>query len=155
MLKVDKIFSNRIKVVIGLVVMLVATAIDFLVGFAFGYNALVSLVAVLGLLSLTNAMFSKIFKQNIGYIEFMAANILGFAMYLYVVSMSGSLGTLFTVAFAVLVFILMWVCEMLLLKGAAPARRILGGLLINVVALLFTAIGIGVVSAVSVIKDML
>ena len=57
------------------------------------------------------------------------------------------------ILFIILVFAAVWICDMYLLYGAGPRRRILGGLIVNIVMIILTTICVSAVSAVSYIMQ--
>ena len=150
----DKI-SNGIKVIIGLILIVVAVITDVAAGYANSYNDIVSIIMTAGMLSLVNALFSKIYKSPLSYILYMAGNMVGLLLYLFVISKYEIIGGLYTSLFAVLVFIVCWLMEMCLISGAGLVKRIWGGLLLNVVTLLATLVSTVVVVTVSVVMSMI
>lgn len=150
----DKI-SNGIKVIIGLILIVAAVITDVAAGYANSYNDIVSIIMTAGMLSLVNALFSKIYKSPLSYILYMAGNMVGLLLYLFVISKYEIIGGLYTSLFAVLVFIVCWLMEMCLISGAGLVKRILGGLLLNVVTLLATLVSTVVVVTVSVVMSMI
>lgn len=149
----DKI-SNGIKVIIGLILIVAAVITDVAAGYANSYNDIVSIIMTAGMLSLVNALFSKIYKSPLSYILYMAGNMVGLLLYLFVISKYEIIGGLYTSLFAVLVFIVCWLMEMCLISGAGLVKRIWGGLLLNVVTLLATLVSTVVVVTVSVVMSM-
>lgn len=143
--KINSVFGNGVKSIIGITFIVAAVIIDVAVGYAYNYNALLAMIACFGVLSLINALFSKIYKIPFSYILFMLVNYVGLFLYLFIVSEYDAIGTLFMVLFSLLVFIALWIFEICIINRAGLARRILGGLLVNVavtISLIITVIGI-------------
>lgn len=153
--KVNDTFSNLIKVIIGLAAIAAAVIIAFVTDFSYDYNAIVSIIAEVGLLSLVNALFSKVYRISFSYPLFMIVNAIGLMLYLFVISKNESIGSLFTILFSFIVFLALWVFEMCILNGAGLSRRILGGLLVNLVVIISILIAAVGMTSISVIKDML
>ncbi len=147
--------GNGIKVVIGLVLIVAAVVIDAVSGFANEYNEIVSVMAAAGMLSFVNALFAKLYKSPLSYILFMAGNIAGLLLYLFVISRYDMIGGLFTGLFSGLVFVVMWLMEMCLITGAGLKKRIFGGLLLNIIVLLAMGISVVAVVAASVVMSMI
>lgn len=152
--KINSVFTTPVKCAIGFVIILCTVIAYILLGFSYSYDALIASLFVLGVFNLVNAVFSAIYRIRISYIPFMIFNAAGFLMYMFVISKYELLGTLFTILFAVLVFVMMWICDMCLLYGAGPRRRILGGLIVNFVMIIMTAVCAAAVSAVSYIMQI-
>lgn len=138
--KINNLFGNGIKTIIGILLIAVSVVIDIAVGFSYNYNALVTILASIGFISLINAVYSKIYKIPLSYILFIVANVAGMFLYLFVISKYEVIGQLFTILFSILVFLALWIFEMCILNGAGLKRRILGGLLVNVTVIVVLAI---------------
>ena len=100
-------------------------------------------------------LFAKLYKSPLSYILFMAGNIAGLLLYLFVISRYDMIGGLFTGLFSGLVFVVMWLMEMCLITGAGLKKRIFGGLLLNIIVLLAMGISVVAVVAASVVMSMI
>lgn len=151
--RINGIFKTPVKLIIGPVVILCAILFHIFSGFAYSNDAAVALLIVFGMYNLVNAMFSAIYKIQISYIPFMVFNAAGFLLYMLVISKYEVIGRLFMILFIALIFVAVWICDMYLLYGAGPKRRILGGLIVNVVMIVLTTVCVAAVSAISYIMQ--
>ena len=108
-------------------------------------------MAVLGLFSIVNTVFSAIYKIKISYFAYMFINTAGYLLYMLVLSKYSVINGLYTGFFLIIVFAALWVCNMCLMYGKGPARRILGGLIVNIFTTLAVLIGTVGITALSVI----
>ncbi len=150
---INSVFKTPVKLIIGLAVIAVTVLVYILSGFSYSNDALIAMLVVFGMFNLVNAMFSAIYKIQISYIPFMVFNAAGFLLYMLVISKYEAIGRLFMILFIILVFAAVWICDMYLLYGAGPRRRILGGLIVNIVMIILTTICVSAVSAVSYIMQ--
>ncbi len=148
---VNMIFSNPVKTLIGIIFIIAAIITDIVCGFSYNYNAAVAIIMSIGLFSLVNVVFSAIYRVGISYIAYMCINIIGYLLYMVVLSRYEYTGTLLTVLFSIIVFLAMWVGNMCLLQGKGPAGRILGGLLINIFTVISALISIVAVIVLSIV----
>lgn len=151
--RINSVFKTPVKLIIGLCVILFTVAGYILSGFSYNHDALIVSLIVFGVFNLVNAMFSAIYKIQIPYISFIVFNALGFLLYMFIISKYEAIGILFMVLFMVLVFIAVWICDMCLLYGAGPQRRIFGGLIVNLVTVILTTVCVFAISAVSYIMQ--
>lgn len=149
--KINGIFSNPVKTVIGILLIIAAVITDTVCDFSYNYNASVAIIMTIGLFSIVNAVFSAIYKIKISYFAYMFINIAGYLLYMVVLSQYEIIGTLFTVLFMVVVFAAIWIGNMCLMHGKGPAGRILGGLLVNIFTVLSAVISIAVIIILSLV----
>jgi len=152
--KINNALTNKIKVIVGIVCIIAAIVVDAVGEFANSYNGMVTIILTLGLISLVNALFSKIYDSSFSYILFMVCNIAGLLLYMLVISKYEVIGGLFVGLFCLLVFVCMWMADMALLTRVESGRRILGGFLANALVLVSTALAAGLVVTASVIVNM-
>lgn len=149
--KIDELISNRIRVIIGILLIAAAVIIDTVSGYSDGYNGIVTIIVAAGLLSIVNILFGRMYNNRIPYVLYMAGNLIGMLLYLYVISRYNIMGGIYTVLFFFLVFLAMWIMEMCLTAGETPKKRILGGLVVNIIILLLMAVSAILVATLSVI----
>lgn len=149
--KCDERINNRLRLIIGLVLIAAAVAIDVISGYKEAYNGFVAIVFATGLLSIVNIAFTNLYKNRQPYVLYMLFNIIGMLLYLYVISQYNIIGGLYTFLFSVLVFIAMWITDMLVFVADSPAKRILGGLLVNAIVMIIMVMSVFAVAAISVI----
>ena len=65
--RINGIFSAPVKLIIGLALIITAIVIDNILGFSYKYNYIIAIMAVLGLFSIVNTVFSAIYKIKISY----------------------------------------------------------------------------------------
>lgn len=147
--RINGIFSSPVKLIIGLALIITAVVADTILGFSYKYNYIIAIIAVLGLFSIVNTVFSAIYKIKISYFAYMFINTVGYLLYMLVLSQYSF--SLYTGLFLIIVFAALWVCNMCLMYGKGPARRILGGLLVNIFTTLAVLIGTVGIAALSVI----
>ncbi len=142
--KTDAVITRKIRVIIGLFLIAAAVVTDLAVAYNEDYNGFVIIIAVIGLLSIISAIF------KLSYVIFMAGNIIGMLLYLFVISKYQSIGGLYVILFSILVFFTLWILEIYIIIKASILMRILMGLLVNVIVLAAMA-----VASVSVIMTSL
>ena len=149
--RINGIFSAPVKLIIGLALIITAIVIDNILGFSYKYNYIIAIMAVLGLFSIVNTVFSAIYKIKISYFAYMFINTAGYLLYMLVLSKYSVINGLYTGFFLIIVFAALWVCNMCLMYGKGPARRSLGGLIVNIFTTLAVLIGTVGITALSVI----
>ena len=79
---------------------MIATTIvaGFVTGCSYESNALMSILAGIGIISFLCALFSKVYRMDVPYIPFMAGNIVGLIVYLYIISKYESIGKTYMIS---------------------------------------------------------
>lgn len=149
------IFNTRNKAIIGIAAILISITIGVITGFSYDSNGIMSIITAVGVLSLVNILISKIYKSNISYCLYMGGNVAGFVLALYVMSVSESIGGLYTILFLILIFLAMWVYEIYLINVDGMFKRIIGACIANIIVTVSVVISVLVVISVSVIKAMM
>lgn len=126
--KIDNKITTKIRVIIGLALIAAAVITDIAVDYT--KDDIVIILPILGLFSIISA----IFKLN--YIFFMAGNTIAALLYFFIISTFNESGALFLVLFSILVFLASWIMEMFLITGASLKKKILLGLLVNVIVVI-------------------
>jgi len=127
---IEEMFSKPIRVAAGIVFLVASAIVDIVGGYAYDYNITVSILAVIGVLSILGAIFS------VKYIPYMVMNIAGYILGLLVISKKDSLGDVFVTLFLVIIFLAMWVVGMLVSKKETPVGKILGSLLVTIISII-------------------
>lgn len=148
------IFNTRNKALIGLAAIVVSVVIGIATGFSYDSNGIMSVFMVLGVISLMNILISKIFKADVSYGLYMAGNIIGLSLALFVISMSESIGNMYMILFLIVIFLAMWVYEIYLINVEGLLKRIIGAFVANIIVTASSAIAVLIVITVSVIITM-
>ncbi len=151
--RINGIFKTPVKIILGFVVIICAVIGYMVSGYSYSHDVIIASLMIFGMFNLVNAMFSAIYRIQISYIPFMLFNAVGFLLYMFVISKYETIGFMYMILFIILIFIAMWICDMCLLYGAGPRRRIAGGLIVNFVMIILTALCVFLVSAVSYIMQ--
>ena len=147
----NKVISNKIKLIIGAVMIAATIVAGFVTGCSYESNALMSILAGIGLLSFLCALFSQVYRMDVPYIPFMAGNIVGLIVYLYIISKYESIGKTYMILFAVLLFVALFLLEICIIKNEEIGKRILFSIITNVTVHVAVFIAIVAVVTVSVI----
>lgn len=148
------IFNTKKKVLIGLAAIVVSVVIGIVTGFSYDSNGIMSVFMVLGVISLINILISKIYKTDVSYGLYMAGNIIGISLALFVISMSESIGNMYMILFLIVIFFAMWVYEIYLINVEGMLKRIIGAFVANIIVTASSAIAVLIVITVSVIITM-
>lgn len=148
------IFNTRNKALIGLAAIVVSVVIGIATGFSYDSNGIMSVFMVAGVISLMNIVISKIYKTDVSYGLYMAGNIVGLALALFVISMSESIGKMYMILFLIVIFLAMWVYEIYLINVEGMLKRITGAFVANIIVTVSSAIAVLIVITVSVIITM-
>lgn len=148
------IFNTKKKVLIGLAAIVVSVVIGIVTGFSYDSNGIMSVFMVLGVISLINILISKIYKTDVSYGLYMAGNIIGISLALFVISMSESIGNMYMILFLIVIFLAMWVYEIYLINVEGLLKRIIGAFVANIIVTASSAIAVLIVITVSVIITM-
>ena len=151
----NKLFTTRIKTIIGVAAIVISVIIGFVTNFAYSSNAAMTISMVIGAISLANILISKIFKINISYILYMAGNILGLIIALFVVSKAEAMGNLYMILFLVIIFVALWIYHMCIMNIEEIGKRVLAAFIGNVVSVLFIMLGTLIVIVTSVVVTMM
>ncbi len=148
------IFNTRNKTIIGIAAIIISIIIGFVTDFAYASNGIMSIIISVGVLSLMNILISKIYKTEVSYCLYMAGNIAGFVLALFVMSLSESIGGLYTILFLFVIFMAMWVYEIYLINVDGMLKRIIGAFITNVLVTVSVALSVIIVISISVIVTM-
>ena len=126
--RIDEKISTKIRVMIGLVLIAAAVITDVIADYS--KDDIVIVLLILGILSIISAI------AKLNYIFFMAGNTAATLLYFFIISTYNASGALFLILFSILVFLASWIMEMCLITGASLKKKILLGLLINIIVVI-------------------
>ncbi len=142
---IENMFTKTVRVVIGIIFIVVSAIVDIVGDYTYEYNTTVTILAIIGVLSIVSAILS------VRYMPYMFLNIIGYMTGLFVISKNDLLGDLFTVLFLIIIFLAMWVIEMLISKKETPTGKIIGSLLANIVSIVLAFVVTIIIVFISVV----
>lgn len=149
------IFKTRNKAIIGLAAIVISIIIGVITGFSYDSNGIMSIVMAVGVLSLVNILISKIYKTDVSYCLYMAGNIVGLLLSLFVISVSESIGNLYMVLFLIVIFLAMWVYEIYLINVDEMFKRIISAFFANLIVIVTVTVSVIIIITISVIMTMI
>lgn len=133
---IDEKISLGIRLFVGILLIAAAFVTDAAIAYAQEYNHVVTVIMFIGLLCVVNVIFVKILNNPVPVILFMAGNIAGMLLYLFIISRFEQTGTVYMILFLVICFLAMWIMDMCLITGASLKKRIIGGFFMNIAVLI-------------------
>ena len=138
--KIDQVIDLKIRLFIGILLIVAALVTDAALGFAESYNHIVVMIMFIGFLCVINVIFVKALKNPVLFIPFMAGNIMGMLLYMFIISRFEQIGEVYMILFLVLAFLAMLIMQICLIAGAPLKKRIIGGIFLNIAVLAAAAL---------------
>ena len=150
-----QLFNTKVKLTVGIAAMAIAVIIGLVTGFSYDSNGAMSIIFAIGLISLMNIFVSKIYKTDISYSVYMLGNIVGLVVSLYVISITESIGNIYTALFLAVICVALWVMEMWLLNVEGTLKRVIGAFIVNLFVYIAAVVAVVAVVTVSVVVALL